>query len=64
MAKKYSVHAEQACINNVKNKNILKECTLVLLKLNRNGYLTDCEPCEMCAHIIKKYKIKKVIVIK
>ena len=30
--------------------------------MNRKGELVNCEPCEMCAKIIKKYHIKRVIV--
>ena len=60
---KYSIHAEQSCINKCKNKKILKYCILILIKLTNNGKIKNCEPCHMCFHIIKKYKVFKVIVI-
>lgn len=58
---KYCIHAEQDCINKCKNKKILKKCILILIKLTGSGELKQCEPCKMCSHIIKKYKIRKVI---
>lgn len=62
-AYKYSIHAEQSCINKCKNKKILKYCTLILIKLRSNNEVKDCEPCRVCSHIIKKYEVFKVIVI-
>jgi hypothetical protein len=61
VANKYSIHAEQNCIQRCKNKNILKECTLILVKLNSKKQLVKCESCDKCCHVINKYKIKKVI---
>jgi deoxycytidylate deaminase len=58
---KYSVHAEQDCINNLKNKSILKDCILIVIKINQGGSIINSEPCNNCCRIIKKYKIKKTI---
>jgi len=60
MANKYSIHAEQSCINKCKNKKIIKYCTLILVTI-KNDTLNKCCPCSMCEHIIKKYKVRKVI---
>ena len=59
---KYTWHAEQTCIQRCKNKKILKHCTLILIKLNNQGICIPGKPCDMCDHIINKYKIKKVII--
>ena len=59
-ANKYSIHAEQNCISKYKNKKILKYCTLILVTI-KNNKLNKCCPCDMCNHIIKKYKVRKVI---
>ena len=59
---KYSIHAEQSCINKVKNKAILKYCTLILVSISSDGRLIKCCSCSKCQHIINKYKIKNVIV--
>jgi tRNA(Arg) A34 adenosine deaminase TadA len=62
-ANKYSIHAEQACINKCKNKNKLRECTLILVRLNKKGDPVDCKPCTMCQGIINKYGVRKVVSI-
>ena len=62
MLNKYTVHAEQQCIKKCNNKRILKNCILVLVRLNRmNNVAIPCAPCTMCCGIIKKYGIQKVI---
>lgn len=65
MPNRYTIHAEQDCINNFlkkygNQKKILQNCTLILIKMNQRGELIKCEPCSMCAKIIKKYGINKV----
>lgn len=60
-AYKYCIHAEQDCISKCRNKNILKYCSLILVKLTGQGNTKQCEPCNKCLHIINKYKIKKII---
>lgn len=63
VAKKFTIHAEQSCIMNVKDKSVLRYCTLYLLKLNSSGNIVACCPCDMCDHILKKYKIRKVVCV-
>lgn len=63
VANKYSIHAEQNCISKVKNKAILKQCTLILVCPSCKGTLIECKPCDMCWHIINKYKINRVITV-
>jgi tRNA(Arg) A34 adenosine deaminase TadA len=46
----------------VKNKNILKFCKLIILKLNASKNIVSCKPCSMCLKIINKYKITKVFI--
>lgn len=58
---KYSIHAEQSCINKCKNKTIIRKCTLILVTVSNENVLKHCKPCDMCAHIIKKYKVRKVL---
>lgn len=43
------------------DKQKLKECKIILVKLNKKNELINCEPCHMCQKIISKYKISKVI---
>ena len=62
-AKKYSIHAEQDCINKCRNKNILKYCTLVLIKFGTNQQIRSCQPCQMCSHIIRKYGVRKIEIV-
>lgn len=58
---KYTIHAEQDCINKLKNKSILKDCILLVIKITPSGNLINSFPCNMCDRIIKKYKVRKVI---
>lgn len=54
---KYSIHAEQNCISNCKNKNLIKNCDMLLLRISETN---DVRPCNMCQHIIDKYNLKKL----
>lgn len=57
---KYTVHAEVACINNLKNKNILSKSSIIIFKIKNNKVeKTYC--CEKCFKIIKKYNIRRII---
>lgn len=65
---KYSVHAEQDCINGFlrkygKNNKMLKQITLILIKMDKKGELIMCEPCQNCNRILRKYGITKVRVV-
>ena len=60
-ANKYSIHAEQDCIRNCPDKNIIKKCTMILVKLYKEK-VKLCHPCHKCIDIINKYKLKRLIV--
>ena len=53
---KYTIHAEQDCINKCP-KSLISKCSMVLVKVTKNDIV---KPCEKCAKLIKKYKIKRV----
>lgn len=57
---KYSNHAEKNAINKINNKNILKECSVVIIKIINNK-VEQAYPCEMCKKLLLKYGIKKII---
>ncbi len=61
VSKKYSIHAEQSCIMNCRNKHVLRKSKIILVKLSKDGHVQKCEPCFKCCHIINKYKICRVI---
>jgi cytidine deaminase len=58
-ANKYSVHAEKDAIMQVKNKNRLNRCKMIVIKIV-NGNISCAKPCEMCKKLLNKYKIKNV----
>ena len=49
------------CIMKCK-KRFLPLCTLILVSIDENGSIKQCKPCDMCQHIIKKYKIRRVVI--
>lgn len=53
-----SLHAEVACIKNV--KNIRKKYRLLVLKYNKHGFLEDSKPCSHCKETIIKCGFKEV----
>ena len=58
-AKKYTWHAEQACIMKCKNKNLIPKSYMILVKITKKEM--SVQPCSMCDHIIKKYGVRKIV---
>jgi|Laugresu1bdmlbsd_1035121.scaffolds.fasta_scaffold01599_4 hypothetical protein len=57
---KHTIHAEVACINNIKDKSILSKCSILIYKIIDDEIIkTSC--CINCYKIIKKYKIRRII---
>ena len=56
VANRYTIHAEQDCIRKCPKK-IISKCTMILVKIT---HLDNVAPCEMCAKLISKYKIKRI----
>lgn len=58
----YSVHAEISAINNMKNKLILNECDMYVVRIATNfiNILKYSKPCENCKKTIMKYNLKKI----
>ena len=44
---------------NVKNKYILPECKIVIIKIS-NGTIISAHPCEMCKKLLNKYKLNNI----
>ena len=57
---KYSSHAEQNCIANCKDKYLISNCNMLLLRISDSN---DVRPCNICQHIINKYNVKKLYTI-
>ena len=57
-----SIHAEVAAISQVfKNKNILSECDIYVVRIapmRYNNCLKMSKPCEKCTKFIKKYNVR------
>jgi cytidine deaminase len=58
-AYKYSIHAERQAIMSVRNKKLLPKSKIVIVRLN-NGNIVQAKPCEMCQHLLNKYKLNKI----
>ena len=61
--KKYTIHAEENAISKIKNKTILKNCKMYLIKKTISNKIIDCNPCLNCFKILNKYKLNKIIII-
>ena len=61
---KFCIHAERAAIMKVKNKKILKECRIVIIRIDAQGNIIPAEPCSMCAKLLDKYKLTNINTIK
>ncbi len=57
---KYSIHAEKDAIMKIKDKNILKDCRIYIIRINNNLNIIQGEPCEMCYKLLNKYNIYKI----
>jgi len=54
----HSIHAETKAITSAKHP--LKNCEMLVIRLNRRGDLRLAKPCEYCEKYIRDVKIKKV----
>jgi tRNA(Arg) A34 adenosine deaminase TadA len=62
----YSIHAELSAIQDLFKKyskysrNILKDCIMYVIRIDKFNKLTLSKPCKCCTNMIYKYKLKKV----
>lgn len=59
----YSIHAEVACILNLKKnrRKILEECELYIIRLSPiDNIFKYSKPCKNCTNFINQYNIKKI----
>mgnify|MGYP000368476460 CR=1 FL=1 len=58
---KHTIHAEDSCIRNCKNKKNIQKAIMILVRIHPNSedYL-DCHCCDMCKKKIQKAKVSKV----
>ena len=59
---KYSIHAEKDAIMSVKDKTLLPESRIIIIKI-RSGKIDDTIPCEMCRKLLNKYKISRICTV-
>ena len=55
-----ALHAEQHAIMRVPNKELLNGASLLVIRINRNGKLTNARPCKNCMKTINYFKISTV----
>ena len=49
-----SYHAERNALVSIKDKKILKKCTIYLLRIDRDNQPFPGIPCEMCSKFLKR----------
>ena len=52
------IHAEFSAISKVKNRSLLKGCTIYIYREYRNGNPAPSKPCQMCQEYLKSFGIK------
>jgi len=55
-----ALHAEQHAIMRVPNKELLNGASLLVIRINRNGKLTNARPCKNCMKTINYFKISNI----
>lgn len=55
-----TIHAEVSAIVRCKNKDILKDCTMVVYREGALGNLALAKPCPTCRKILKFFKIRSI----
>ena len=60
--KKYieALHAEQHAIMKIQNKELLNGASLLVIRINRHGKLTNARPCENCMKTIVHFKFSNI----
>ncbi len=56
---KHSIHAEKKAIMSVKDKTMLANSKLIVIKITNNK-VSFTTPCDMCQRLLNKYKIPKI----
>lgn len=60
----YTIHAERAVLRAVGNTALLKDCVLVVVRINKQGEILGSEPCHECkCHLtaaMRKYGLRRV----
>lgn len=55
-----TLHAEAHALFRVKDKEILKDCEIIVYREDRHGNMANSRPCEVCQAMFRHYGIKKV----
>lgn len=54
------IHSEIDAITKIKNKTILKECDVYVLRLTKGGHIGNSKPCEGCKKALTYYGIQGI----
>lgn len=55
-----TLHAEMNACFKIKNKDLLKDCEIVVYREDRQGNMANSRPCDVCQVMFREYGIKKV----
>ena len=55
-----SCHAEMAALSNITNWEKVNGSSILVLRLNKSGTLSNSSPCKYCTETLKHYGIKMV----
>lgn len=57
----HCIHAEVACLISCKQKNYIKDATMILVKLKNKDETQKCDSCISCKKFIEKYGVRRVV---
>lgn len=53
-------HAEMACVFRTKDKEVLKDCVMVIYREDKAGNPANARSCEACLKLLKHYGVKHI----
>lgn len=54
-------HSEMNALLKVKNKETLKNCTIVIFREDKMGNFKLAKPCSLCEELIRSFGLKKMV---
>lgn len=61
--KRHSYHAERNAIVSLDDRRVLSRAKIILVRIDKNGYVYPAKPCPMCNKYLRKFGVEGVYTI-